>query len=123
MVRGIEKVILIQEQLSKNRIIVERDSKDNLCASVTSSTHERKSRTVIGQKGGRLHLQHNTIGDDVPIAVAFRAMGITSDAEIVSLIGSDPEILELLAPSLEEAATLGIFTTEQALGQSARVYA
>lgn len=117
VVRGIEKVILIQEQLSKNRIIVETDPKGNLCASVTSSTHERKSRTVLSQKGGRYHLQHNTIGDDVPIVVAFRAMGVASDAEIVSLIGSDPDLLELLAPSLEEAATLGIFTTEQALGE------
>ncbi len=115
VVRGVEKVILIQEQLSKNRIIVERDVKDNLCASVTSSTHERKSRTVICTKAGRLHLQHNTIGDDVPIVVAFRAMGVTSDAEIISLIGSDPEFVELMSASLEEAATLGIYTTEAAL--------
>lgn len=33
-----------------------------------------KSRTVIGQKGGRFHLQHNTIGDDVPIAVVLRCV-------------------------------------------------
>ena len=83
IVKGTEKVILIQEQLSKNRIIIERDPKDNLCASVTSSTHERKSRTVIAQKQGRFHLQHNTIGDDIPVVVVLRAMGMTSDQEIV----------------------------------------
>jgi DNA-directed RNA polymerase III subunit RPC2 len=115
VVRGAEKVILIQEQLSKNRIIIERDAKDNLCASVTSSTHERKSRTVIATKGGRLHLQHNTIGDDVPIVVVFRAMGVTSDAEILSLVGSDPELVALMGPSLEEAATLGVYTADAAL--------
>lgn len=30
IVKGVEKVILIQEQLSKNRIIIEQDPKDNL---------------------------------------------------------------------------------------------
>ena len=36
--RGTERVILIQEQLSKNRIILELDAKHNVVASVTSST-------------------------------------------------------------------------------------
>ncbi|KAK2071912.1 hypothetical protein P8C59_006297 [Phyllachora maydis] len=45
IVNGTEKVILIQEQLSKNRVIVEADVKTGVQASVTSSTHERKSKT------------------------------------------------------------------------------
>jgi DNA-directed RNA polymerase III subunit RPC2 len=113
IVKGIEKVILIQEQLSKNRIIIERDAKENLCASVTSSTHERKSRTVISQKQGRFVLQMQTIGDDIPVVVMMRAMGCLSDQEVVSMIGS--ELADLMAPSLEEAAALGIYSEEQAL--------
>lgn len=35
IVKGTEKVILVQEQLSKNRIIVEKDSKSMIMASVT----------------------------------------------------------------------------------------
>jgi DNA-directed RNA polymerase III subunit RPC2 len=35
IIKGTEKVILIQEQLAKNRIIVERDDKGNIGASVT----------------------------------------------------------------------------------------
>lgn len=35
IVKGVEKVILIQEQLSKNRIIVEADRKGTVGASVT----------------------------------------------------------------------------------------
>ena len=46
--QGAEKVILIQEQLSKNRIIIELDKNGNTSAAVTSSTHERKSRCVLG---------------------------------------------------------------------------
>ena len=115
IVKGVEKVCLIQEQLSKNRIILERDAKGVVSASVTSSTHERKSRTVIALKGGRLHMQHNTIGDDVPVAVVLKALGVTSDVEICTLLGPEPALHAALSPSLEEAAALGLFTQAQAL--------
>lgn len=36
------QVILMQEQLSKNRVIIELDAKQNISAAITSSTHERK---------------------------------------------------------------------------------
>ena len=42
VVKGQEKVILIQEQLSKNRIIVDRDPKGNIHSSVTSSTQPQR---------------------------------------------------------------------------------
>lgn len=57
VVRGTEKVILIQEQLSKNRIIIDIDSKGQVGASVTSSTHERKSKTNVTTKNGRIYLR------------------------------------------------------------------
>lgn len=48
VVKGVEKVILIQEQLSKNRIIIEYDSKnETMVANVASSTHETKSRASV----------------------------------------------------------------------------
>ena len=48
VIKGVEKVILIQEQLSKNRIIIEFDSKlDSIVANVASSTHETKSRASV----------------------------------------------------------------------------
>ena len=60
MVKGTEKVILIQEQLSKNRIIVDLDSRGQVTASVTSSTHERKSKTnIVLSKRSALALRHN----------------------------------------------------------------
>ena len=51
VVKGVEKVVLMQEQLSKNRVIIEVDSKGNVAAAITSSTHERKSRCSIFVKG------------------------------------------------------------------------
>ncbi len=53
------QVILIQEQLSKNRIIIDTDSHGEVCASVTSSTHERKSKTNVVMSKGRIYLKHN----------------------------------------------------------------
>ncbi len=115
VVRGVEKVILIQEQLSKNRMIVEVDRKGNVGCSVTSSTHERKSRTNLVVKANRYYLRHNSFADDVPVVVAFKAMGVTADQEIVQLVGSDDSILTTFAPSLEECANLNVFTQLQAL--------
>jgi len=115
IVKGIEKVCLMQEQLSKNRIILELDSKGCVSASVTSSTAERKSRTVIALRAGRLQLQHNTLGDDVPVVVLLKALGVASDLEVCGLIGPEPALQDALSASLEEAAALGIFSTEQAL--------
>lgn len=115
IVRGVEKVILIQEQLSKNRMIVDVDRKGSVGCSVTSSTHERKSRTSLIAKRGKYYLKHNSFMDSIPVVVVFKAMGVISDQEIVQLIGSEEAILSVFAPSLEECANLKIFTQLQAL--------
>ncbi len=115
VVRGVEKVILIQEQLSKNRMIVEVDRKGNVGCSVTSSTHERKSRTNLVVKANRYYLKHNSFTDDIAVVAVFKAMGVTADQEIVQLVGSDESILTAFAPSIEECANLKVFTQLQAL--------
>jgi DNA-directed RNA polymerase III subunit RPC2 len=114
IVKGVEKVILIQEQLSKNRVILEDDAK-GISATITSSTHERKSKAYIIIKHGRVYLKNNTLGDDVPIVIVLKAMGMESDLEIVQLIASEPELLDALSLSLEEAGRLQIQTQQHAL--------
>ena len=115
VVKGVEKVVLMQEQLSKNRVIIELDSKGNVAASITSSTHERKSRCSIFVKGGKVYMKHNTLGDDVPIGIVFKAMGVESDQEIVQLVGSEPGLPSRYAPSLEDPVKENIYTQKQAL--------
>lgn len=116
IIKGVEKVILIQEQLSKNRVIIEEDAKTKcVSASITSSTRERKSKAYIFIKNGKLYLKHNTLAEDVPICVAMKAMGVESDLEFVQSVGSEPEVMNALALSLEEPAKLGIVTQKQAL--------
>ena len=120
IVKGQEKVVLIQEQLSKNRIIVDRDNKNQIHSAVTSSTHERKSKTHIDCKGGKFVLRHNTMSDDLPVVIAFKAMGVTSDQEILQLVGSEPKFAQAMAMSLKECSMLQIFSEGQALDHIAK---
>ncbi|KAK3067054.1 DNA-directed RNA polymerase III complex subunit Rpc2, partial [Teratosphaeriaceae sp. CCFEE 6253] len=115
IVRGQEKVILVQEQLSKNRVIVE-SAKGIIQASVTSHTANVKTKTYVLLKKGLLYLKHNSLTEDVPVAIALRAMGVQSDHEILLLAaGNDAIYQDEFAPNLEQAALEGIFTQEQAL--------
>lgn len=117
VVKGTEKVILVQEQLSKNRIILEHDAKkQSVTASVTSSTHERKSKSYVLTKHGRIYLKHNSIKEDIPIAIVFKALGIQADREILQLVaGNEENLRETFSINLEEAARAGVFTKQQAL--------
>lgn len=57
--QGTEKVILIHEQASKNRIIVDLDKTGAVMASCQSDTHERKAKTNVITKKGQFFLRHN----------------------------------------------------------------
>ncbi|KAG0723534.1 DNA-directed RNA polymerase III subunit RPC2 [Chionoecetes opilio] len=115
IIKGHEKVILIQEQLSKNRMIVEEDKKGGLTCQVMSSTHEKKSRTNVTLKNGKYYVKHNTLTDDIPVGVVLKAMGVASDQEIVQMIGTEDRVMTSFAASLEECARLNIYTQSQAL--------
>ncbi|KAG6476789.1 hypothetical protein ZIOFF_066037 [Zingiber officinale] len=115
IVKGTEKVILIQEQLSKNRIIIDTDTKGRVAASVTSSTHETKSKTVFFMDKGKIYLQLNQFNKPIPIMVILKAMGMESDQEIVQMVGRDPRYGDLLFPSIQECAFERIYTQQQAL--------
>lgn len=113
VIKGQEKVILIQEQLSKNRIIIETDKTGAVMASVTSSTHERKSKTSMGIKNNKFYLHSNILTEPIPVVIILRALGVVSDHEVVQLIGTD--VVDSVSASLEEASRLKVFTAKQAL--------
>jgi DNA-directed RNA polymerase III subunit RPC2 len=95
IIKGVEKVVLMQEQMSRNRILVEKDNKsDGLVANCASNTLETKSRISLLIKGGKIYLKSNSFTEIIPIMIVFKAMGFIQDQEIVQMIGCEKKILE-----------------------------
>lgn len=70
---------------------------------LTSSTLERKSKTYIHTKHGKIYLKHNSIHEDIPVAIVLRAMGIISSREIVQIVcGNDDDFRARFAVNIEE---------------------
>ena len=85
MWQGTEKVILIQEQLSKNRVLVDLDRTGNIAASVTSHTTERKVKTNLITKHGRLLLQHNAFTCACATALCCLCLTLAASKAAISL--------------------------------------
>lgn len=112
IIQGIERVILVQEQLSKNRIMLE-DGPKGVFASVTSSSVEHKSKTRVHIKNDCFYVQSTSFNEDVPVIILIKAMGIVSDAEIAEIVGK--ELFDVIFPSFEDAISKNIFREEQAI--------
>ncbi|KJH50741.1 DNA-directed RNA polymerase, beta subunit [Dictyocaulus viviparus] len=97
IIKGSEKVILIQEQLSKNRIMIGRNSNKDLQCEVLSSTSEKKSKTYVIARRNRYWLRHNQLTDDIPVAIIFKAMGVESDYNIISAVGLEEKNVRYLS--------------------------
>jgi hypothetical protein len=78
------------------------------CSNIYESVH---LPNLINQ----MYLKHNSIGDDIPIVVVLKALGLESDQEIVQFVGIEQEILDMFAGSLEESYVLGIKSQQQVL--------
>ncbi|XP_053200695.1 DNA-directed RNA polymerase III subunit RPC2-like [Panonychus citri] len=118
IVNGSEKVILIHEQLSRNRILIE----EGPVCQVTSATAERKSRTnLVINKKKQIVMKHNSFTDEgIHIFIVFKAMGFSSESEIVEYIcGTLKENSEVdvnfLIPSIEACHRAEVWTSTQAL--------
>jgi len=119
IVKGTERVLMMQEQPLTNRIIVECDSKKAIQAFVTSYTADNKSRCVIcphpsTRKHG-LYVKHSAFKDLIPVSIMMKAMGVQSDMEILQMVGIERRYLDSLMPSLREVHEQGIFSQKSAL--------
>jgi DNA-directed RNA polymerase III subunit RPC2 len=85
-------------------------------ASVTSSTLERKSKTYVSTKNNKIYLKHNSITEDIPVVIVLKAMGISTDHEIMQLVcGAHDSFRRTFGACIEEANRAGIVTRGQAL--------
>lgn len=120
IVKGTERLLMMQEQPLVNRIIVEQDSKSKILqAFVTSSTADNKSRCVVclnpGARKQGLYVKHSMFKTEVNVAIVMKAMGVQSDMEIVQMVGTEREYCEALMPNLREIHEKGIFSQKSAL--------
>ena len=123
IIKGVERVILSQEQMNKNRILIETTSQGFLSASVTSATHEVKSRSVVYLKKNKFYLKLNSFTEDIPIMIIIKGMGMESDMEFLQFINK--EYINKMIMSIEECQSKGIFTQKQALqyiGNHLKIY-
>eukprot|EP00916_Digyalum_oweni_P014317 GHVL01023532.1.p1 GENE.GHVL01023532.1~~GHVL01023532.1.p1 ORF type:complete len:1163 (+),score=185.74 GHVL01023532.1:134-3622(+) len=116
VVRGTERVILMQEQMSKNRIIVEHDMKHEIQAVVVSATADNKSRTLVVTRHSKLYVQHTSFSELIPVCIVLKAMGLESDQEIVQTVGCcNRHHVEGITLCLQECHSANILSQYQAL--------
>ncbi|CDW58523.1 DNA directed RNA polymerase III subunit RPC2 [Trichuris trichiura] len=103
--RGSERVILIQEQLSKNRMLVGKyPSGEPFCEVLRQCWKNLRCLTCV-----------NSFFKDIPICVMFRAMGIECDQEMAYLMGCEEAYVEHHILSLDESLKANITTQHSAL--------
>ncbi|RNC58276.1 putative DNA-directed RNA polymerase polypeptide [Trypanosoma cruzi] len=115
IIKGVEKVCLVQEQQSKNRVIIEADDNGNIVAHVQSKTHYSISKCSVTFKKGRIVMVHRSFKEDIPIVVMLKALGMESDQQIAQHIGTTPAFESVLFACFEQAAALGVKTQDDAL--------
>ena len=114
IINGVEKVILIHEQMSQDRIIVEFDTKGkNLSSNVNSFGRDTKSRSSVIFKNNIFYVKHNSFKNDINLFIIFKAINIVSDQEIIMLIGQKYKYL--LIETISDCYNSNILTREDAL--------
>jgi len=117
IINGSERVIVAVEDLAPNRIMVtqkEANGREQYAAVVLSAAHGRQVRVEVSHKvRNPLRVFFSRIYKGVPAIVMLRALGMTSDKDIVNMVSPVKEIQELLEPSFREAE--GVETPEEAL--------
>lgn len=131
IIKGTEKVVLMQEQLCKNKVLMEPDWKKGvLQASCASATLETKSKIGVVLKNNRLFLKSSSFKELIPLPIIFKAMGCQADRVIARMVnvvvrGKDSSQKEnkfqreeldlILHLSFEDSDKLGVRTTRDAI--------
>ncbi len=118
IINGSERVIVMQEDQAVNRILVDKARAGTTAAvyaaKVISAHAGARYQLIIDlHKDGTLHVSLPRALSKIPFVILMRALGLESDRDIVLAVGPDPEIQQMLLPSLEQARAIA--TVEDAL--------
>lgn len=116
IINGTERVLVLLEEISPNRIIVEKSNIANVTESarIHSEKDRYVQRHILERKtDGIIRINFANI-KSLPIVILLRSLGLTSDKDIVSAVSSDPEVEEEFYPNLFETSSSN---TKQALDE------
>ena len=120
IVRGAERILFMQEQMSAKRINVEYNTDKTIVAVVTSNTTDKKFRTTIMCKpqmfkrlSGSFFLKHFCFTDPIPVVIVLNVFSMASDVVTCQHIGSRPAG-SLIAP-MKDALREGVNNRSDAL--------
>ena len=118
IINGSERVVVIQEDQALNRILVGKARAGTATALYTAkviSSHRgvRYQLLLDMHKDGTLHVSMSRALSKIPFVILMRALGLERDQDIVLAISPDPQIQQMVIPSLEQARAIN--TVEDAL--------
>ncbi|KRY30380.1 DNA-directed RNA polymerase III subunit RPC2 [Trichinella spiralis] len=115
IIRGTERVVLIQEQMSKNRMLVAMDKTDEISCGVLTMTHISRGKTYVVYKKDIFFMRNNRLTEDISMAIIFRAMGILSEREMLHLVSGEQDSCLVFLNTLQDLHKREIFTQKDAL--------
>lgn len=129
VISGTEKVLIAQERQAANHLYIFARQKGLLCevkSLVEGSLNKPRTLQIMmpyrsnGQGGGfdNLSCRVAQMDETIPLCILFRALDMTSDRDILQTVVPDLKdtvMLDLLRGSVEDAASLEIFSRDDAL--------
>ncbi|KRZ05312.1 DNA-directed RNA polymerase III subunit RPC2 [Trichinella zimbabwensis] len=113
IIRGTERVVLIQEQMSKNRMLVAMDKADEISCGVLTMTHVSRGKTYVVYKKDIFFMRNNRL--DISMAIVFRAMGILSEREMLHLVSGEQDSCLIFLNTLQDLHKREIFTQKDVI--------
>jgi len=123
IINGTERVLVLIEEISTNRIIVEKSNIANITetARIHSSKDGYVQRHVIERRtDGIIRINFANI-NKLPIIILLRALGLESDKEIIDAISSDPEVQQEFYSNLFETESSTVKQAVEEIGSHLRI--
>ena len=107
IVNGSERIIVMQEDQALNRILVDKaraTTGATYSAKIISSHAGVRYQVIVDlHKDSTLQVSMPRALSKIPFVIVMRALGLESDRDIVLAVSNDPDIQQLLIPSLSQA--------------------
>ena len=123
IINGTERVLVLIEEISPNRIIVEKSNIANITETVRihSSKDGYVQRHIIERRtDGIIRINFANI-NKLPIIILLRALGIESDKDIIDAISSDPDVQQEFYSNLFETESSKIKQAVEEIGAHLRI--